>query len=248
MIGVSMSDASTFTGIIGFFGNGSGSGNYGNGSGVCGLSSATLPANLVLAKTLPAGSSTQHCTVIATQGTNSATADIAISVVGPTPTVTFSVSPVSVGSTTPAFSVLSGVRVTMSDGSLFAGSLAFGGTYGSGSGACGLDALTAPTNNTMADTQGVWGFGSGPPTQYGYPILLNNALTDGTAALLVSYNGHTYAQTSPTPGWYLWTGVPGADFVSVSGDPRPAGTSAINLGKSLLGSPSLQHCSVTATP
>ncbi len=231
---VTMSDGSTFSGSLGF------GTPYNNDGGIC----AIVGTNLTLGKPLPAGSSTQHCTIAATQGSTTTTGNIAITVIGPTPTVTFSPTSVSIPNSTLAGSFLSNVNVTLSDGSMFTGGLAFGSPNNNGGGACSLDPIVAPTTNTLIDSDGTWSFGAGPPTQYGYPILRNSAATGGVATLILSYNGQTYVQTSPTPGWYQWNGS-GYTFLGTT-DPRPPGTAtSIVLGKTLTAA--TYNCTVTAT-
>ena len=226
-IAVTMSDGSKFSGTLSF------GAPYSNDGGICAISGS----NLTLGAPFPSGNSTQQCTVVATQGANSASANITITVTVPTPTVTFGTPAPTIPNTTPAGTTLSTINVTMSDGSAFTGNLAFGGTYGNGGGACALGgvgtilavgtsvSLVAPTTGTLVDSDGTWSFGPGPPSAYGYPLLLNGAPANGgVGALLLSYNGHTYAETDPDQGWYEWAG--GWSYIGTT-DPRPPGSGTL---------------------
>jgi acetolactate synthase regulatory subunit len=241
-VAVTMSDGSKFTGTLGF-----GAPNSNDG-GICALSSATVPSNVILGKALALGMPVQHCTVVATQGIQTSSANISITVTGgDPPVVVFGTPAPAIQSTAPIGTTLSNINVTNSDGSVFTGNITFGTPYTNGGGACALagvgTTLVAPTTNTLVDSDGTWSFGPGPPNQYGYPVLLNGVVQAVQSILLLSYNGHTYHENLPGTqysGWYEWNG---SLWPPVSGDPRPPATVA--LGETLTAG--TYNCTVVAT-
>jgi hypothetical protein len=93
----------------------------------------------------------------------------------------------------------------------------------------------------MVDSDGTWSFG---PTlgSNGYPILLNgNSAAGGGGTLLLSYNGFTYVENLANL-WFQWNGTA---FPSIAGDPRPPGSAALALAKTL--TPGSYNCGIVAT-
>ncbi len=126
-IGITMSDGSTFTGIKSI---------TNDASGICVISGQYV----VLAKIVTAA--TYNCTIVATQGSQTGSAILTIVASDPTLTLVFGTPHPAVLSTVPVGFQLSAITVTVSDGSLFHGTLGFGGTYGNGSGDCALSGST----------------------------------------------------------------------------------------------------------
>jgi hypothetical protein len=133
---------------------------------------------------------------------------------------------------TPTGANLSFITVTVSDGSQFHGTVAFGGTAGDGGGVCVLvgasTTLAAPTANTLVDSDGTWSFGATLSGAGGYPLQLNGTqVGGGFGVLFVSYNGSTYAENLQG-AWFQWNGT---GWPSIAGDPRPPGSGALALAK-----------------
>jgi hypothetical protein len=166
----------------------------------------------------------------------------------PPQTLSISVNPTSVTdpASTPRGSNLSFITVTVSDGSQFHGTVGFGGTAGDGGGVCILVAasttLAAPTANTLVDSDGTWSFGPSSTGLGGYPLQLNGAqVGGGFGVLFVSYNGFTYAENLQG-GWFQWNGT---GWPSIAGDPRPPGSGALALAKTLTAGS--YNCGIVAT-
>jgi hypothetical protein len=167
----------------------------------------------------------------------------------PPPTLAISVNPTAVTDpdTTPPGTNLSFITVTVSDGSTFHGTVAFGGTNGDGGGVCVLvpasTTLAAPTTNTLVDSDGTWSFGTTSGTG-GYPLLLNGTqAAGGVGVLFVSFNGFTYVENSVGTGqWFQWNG---SSYASIAGDPRRSGSAALALAKVLTAG--TYNCGIVAT-
>jgi hypothetical protein len=114
-IAITMTDGSTFNGVLGF------GGTFGDGGGDCAISGT----NLVLGRTVSLG--TFNCTLTASQVTTSPPVDVSINIAtpgAPVPTaITVTPQTVRTPDNSLAGNALASAIVTMSDGSTFLGTL-----------------------------------------------------------------------------------------------------------------------------
>ncbi len=169
----------------------------------------------------------------------------------PTPIINFNPTTATVQHTSSPGTLLSQILVTMTDGSTFTGSLAFGSPNSNDGGRCAISGrnlnvgatalpagisfstITPASGGSLVNQYGTWTF-STVTNQFGNGILLNGSPAgagagQGFATLLLSYNNQTYAFTSGS--WFQWNGT-GWPVLS-TGDPRPMETCSITAATSL---------------